>query len=295
MRNALATYHPAICFLLLVGAIVLTMVVRHPLYLAASLLLAASCYATTKGAHGFAKLSWMLPLLVLVILGNPVVNPLGNTVLFNYFGGRPYTLEALCYGVATGALVAAMFLWFGSFNAVLTTDKFSYLFRPIAPAASLVLTMVLRMVPSFQKKLHAFAQARECIGMAGEARTKKERVAAGSVLLSQLTSWALEGSQTTADSMQSRGYGLLGRTSYVNYRFASRDAVLGVAMAVLFVGAVVGLIQGAAYVEYIPAIVIPPTNPVTIAGLACFIAFLALPTVVNLSEQIVWRRSLSKI
>lgn len=295
MRTALDTYHPAICFLLLVGAIVLTMLVRHPLYLAASLLLAASCYASIKGVRAFTKLSWMLPLLVLVVLGNPIINPMGNTVLFTYFGGRTYTFEALCYGIATGVMVAAMFLWFGSFNAVITTDKLSYLFRHIAPAGTLVLTMVLRLVPNFQKRLRVFAQARACIGMAGEARTKKERIAAGSVLLSQLTSWALEGSQTTADSMQSRGYGLPGRTNYVNYRLTLRDMVLPALMAVLFVGAVAGLAQGAASVEYIPAIVIPPANPASIAAVVCFAGFLALPTVINLSERMAWRRSLSKI
>lgn len=295
MRNALATYHPALCFLLFTGAIVLTMVVRHPVYLGAALLLAASCYASIKGVHAFSKLSWMLPLLVLVIVGNPVVNPMGNTVLFTYFGGRPYTLEALCYGLATGTMVAAMFLWFGSFNAVITTDKLSYLFRHIAPAGTLVLTMVLRLVPNFQKKLHSFAQARECIGMAGETRTRKERVASGAVLLSQLASWALEGSQTTAESMQCRGYGLAGRTSYANFSFSARDMGLALVTLVLFVGAFVGLAQGAARVEYIPAIIIPPASPINLVGMACFVGLLAIPTIINLAERAAWYRSLSKI
>ena len=295
MRNALSTYHPALVFLLMAGVIVLTMVVRHPFYLATTFVLSLACYISIKGVHALAKFTWMIPLLILVVFGNPLVNTLGSTVLFTYFGGRPYTLEALLYGVAIGVMVASMFLWFGSFNALLSTDKISYLFRNIAPAGSLVVTMVLRMVPNFQKKLKSFAQARACIGMAGSTGTLKERARTGSTLLAKLATWALEGSQLTADSMQSRGYGLAGRTSYAHYSFTARDAVLALVAGILFVGAVAGLANGAARVEYIPNVVLPPLMAANMAGMACFVAFLALPSFINFVERVRWHISLSKI
>ena len=295
MRNALSTYHPALTFFLLLGAIVLTMVVRHPLYLAATLLLSIACYTSLQGARSLARFAWMLPLLVLVVFGNPLVNTLGSTVLFTYFGGRPYTLEALYYGIAIGVMVASMFFWFASFNELCSTDRISYLFRHIAPAASLVVTMVLRLVPNFQTKLKAFTQARACIGMSGETGSLKERAAAGSTLLSKLAAWALEASQQTADSMQSRGYGLSGRTSYARYSFTRRDAAVGLVAALLFVGVVAGLANGAASVEYIPELVLPPLSGGNVAGVACFAAFLALPAVLNYTERVRWHISLSKI
>lgn len=276
-------------------ALVLSMVVRHPLFLASAFLGALACYLTTKGANSLRKLGWMVPLLLLVTFGNPLINTMGDTVLFTYFGGRPYTFEALCYGLATASMVASMFLWFGCFNAVLTTDKLSYLFRNIAPAGALVLTMVLRLMPHFQKKIQQFSQARACIGRAAQTTTRKDRIASGSALLSMLTAWALEGSQETADSMQSRGFGLPGRTSYVNYRLTKRDIFLAAGVLSLFGFVVFGLAQGTASMEYIPAIVLPQLGAFGIAAWVGYTALLLLPTFINVSERVRWRVSLSKI
>lgn len=280
---------------MLVLAIVLSMVVRHPLFLVAAVVLATTCYLTTKGPRALKTMAWVVPLFVIVTAMNPLFNTMGDTVLFTYFGGRPYTFEALCYGAATAAMVVAMFLWFGSFNAVLTSDKISYLFRKVAPAAALVLTMVLRLVPSYQRKAGQFAAARACIGKSAGDGKWMDKVEHGASLLSMLTAWALEGSVITADSMRSRGYGLPGRTYYAIHRFSARDAVLAVVMAALFVGAATALVVGAAYVEYVPALSIPPVTGPAVFGMVCYVAFLALPTIVNVLEIVKWRISLSKV
>ena len=276
-------------------AIVLSMVVRHPVYLGISVVCAITCYATTKGPRALKAMSWAIPLFFAVALLNPIFNPMGATVLFTYLGGRVYTLESLCYGFVTAAMVVAMFLWFGCFNAVLTSDKISYLFRKIAPSAALVLTMVLRLVPSYQRKTSQFATARACIGKSVGADTWLQKVRNGTSLLSMLTAWALEGAVVTADSMRSRGYGLPGRTYYSLYRFTTRDVVVAAVMAVLFVGSVVGLTVGSAYVEFFPTIDIPPIASHAWLGVICYAAFLALPTVINLAEIAQWRISLSKV
>lgn len=295
MRSAFETYHPAICFWMFVLAIVLSMVVRHPVFLAASVVLAATCYATTKGPRALKLMAWVVPLFVLVTAMNPLFNPMGDTVLFTYLGGRTYTFESLCYGAATAAMVVAMFLWFGSFNAVLTSDKITYLFRKVAPAGALVLTMIMRLVPNYQKKTTAFATARACIGKSVGEGKWIDKVKNGSSLLSMLTSWALEGSVITADSMRSRGYGLPGRSYYSLYKFTVRDGVMAAVTGLLFVGAAVGLFVGAADVEYIPAISIPPITGLGMVGMVCYVAFLALPTIVNVVEQAKWRISLSRV
>lgn len=59
-----------------------------------------------------------------------------------------------------------MMLWFASFHLVMTSDKFTYLFGRAIPALSLVLTMVLRLVPSYRRKADALMTARACIGKA---------------------------------------------------------------------------------------------------------------------------------
>ena len=66
---------------------------------------------------------------------NPLFNTYGATLLFTYFD-RPYTLEALYYGAALAAVFVHMLLWFGCYNAVLTSDKFTSLFGNLIPALS---------------------------------------------------------------------------------------------------------------------------------------------------------------
>ena len=122
-----------------------------------------------------------------------------------------------------------------------------------------------------------------------------DKVKGGSTLLSMLTAWALEESVVTADSMRARGYGLPGRTHYAVYRFGLRDGVLAIVMGALLVGAVVGLANGGAAAEFVPAIRIVPLAGWGALGFACYSCFLLLPTIVNVLERARWRISLSRI
>jgi energy-coupling factor transport system permease protein len=46
-------------------------------------------------------------------------------------------------------MLAAVISWFSCYNAVMTSDKFVYLFGRVIPALSLILSMTLRFVPKF--------------------------------------------------------------------------------------------------------------------------------------------------
>ena len=136
---------------------------------------------------------------------NPVFNTRGDTVLFTCFGGRPYTLEALGYGLSTGSMFLTVVLWFSCYHVVMTSDKFLYLFGRFLPAVSMLLCMVLRFVPNLKAKAETIGNARRCIGKSPTDGTKREGLEHGTEILSVLTSWALEGAVVTADSMRSRG------------------------------------------------------------------------------------------
>ena len=56
-------------------------------------------------------------------------------------------------------------------------------------------------------------------------------------ILSILVTWILEDSIDTADSMNARGYGLNGRTSFSIYRLDKRDKII-LLIIVLFIGIV---------------------------------------------------------
>ena len=70
-------------------------------------------------------------------------------MLFYLKDGNPVTLESILYGVGSGIMLACVVSWFSVFHAVMTSDKFMYLFGKVIPAFSLLLSMCLRFVPRF--------------------------------------------------------------------------------------------------------------------------------------------------
>ena len=135
--------HPAVNFLFFAAAIVLTVVLFHPAYLLVSLVCGGAYYAALRRSRCGKTLSFLLLALVLVAAVNPIFNTLGDTVLFTLLG-RPYTWQALCYGLCSGLMFAAVSLWFLCGGIVMTSDKFTSLFGAVIPSISLVLVMVLR-------------------------------------------------------------------------------------------------------------------------------------------------------
>lgn len=295
MKDKFAAYHPAINFTFFIGAIVLGMFLLHPGFLACSLLLSIGYYLTVQGKKGLKFVSGMVFILVILSVINPLFNTLGETVLFTYFGRR-YTLEALIYGIVLAAMVVSLLAWFASYNAVMTSDKFLYLFGRMAPSMTLILTMVLRLVPSYKDKAVQMNGARRCIGKGTDEGSAREKTEHGMVLLSTLTSWALEGGVITADSMRSRGYGCGKRTTFSLYRFETKDKLMLAVMAVLFGIVVFCCANGAADVTYLPGFELPEEKRLyTITGLLAYFAFLAIPTAVNIWEELRWRSLRSKI
>lgn len=296
-QSVFSSLHPAIAFAFFAFAIALGMFVRHPAFQAVAVACSAACYLSIRGRAGGGAVVAMVPLFAALAVLNPLFNPMGDTVLFTYAGGRAYTWEAFAFGMSTGAMFTSMLLWFFSYSVVMTSDKFSYLFGGVAPALTLVLTMALRLIPTYQRRMSQLATARSCVGkgLGADGGGLLARVAAAGTLVSALATWAFEGAVTTSDSMRSRGYGSGPRTQFPSYRFDARDRALLAAMMLLAAVVLGCVLAGAADVAYLPAIVIPEFGPLAAAGLASYAAFLALPLIVNAKEALAWRISLSRI
>ncbi len=277
--------HPAVSFAYFMITVILSVVIQHPVYLCVSILSAMLLNISLQGGKSFGKLLVYLPVALAVALINPLFNTLGQTVLF-YFLGRPYTLEALVYGAVVGAMLLGMLLWFGAYNYVMTDDKFSYLFARLSPSLSLLLITVFRMIPKLQKKLTGIINARKCIGLGAQKQASvREKLSAGTAAISALTSWALEGGVVTADSMNSRGYGVGKRSCYQRYRLTGADIgvslVLLAALCMTFVSAFYGGINA----QFIPSLQIAP---VRIEGVLAYAVFLLTPAMLNWKEELMW-------
>ena len=129
----------------------------------------------------------------------------------------------MLYGAAAAVMLASVVLWFSSYNEVMTSDKFVYLFGRVIPALSLVLSMSLRFIPKFKAQMQTVSEAQACIGRDTKNGSVLRRVGNAVKIFSTLVTWSLENAIETADSMRSRGYGLPGRTAFSIYRFDDRD------------------------------------------------------------------------
>ena len=284
--DAFSKCHPAVNFLFFVGAIGFGVVLQHPAYVAVGIACSALYYLLLAGKSGWKLVAGMFPVVAFVALVNPLFNTEGQTVLFSLFG-KPYTLEALLYGAATGGIFAVMFLWFGCYNKVLTSDKFISLFGTRIPSLSLLLVMVLRMIPNLQRKARQILGARKSIGKgAGENDTNREKLTAGMRSVSALTDWALEGGIVTADSMRARGYGCARRTGFQIYRLTARDVLLLAGMVFLCVAV---LLAGNTTVTFTPALSVPAPG----WGLVAYLVFLLIPVGMRIWDSMQWRRAVS--
>ena len=291
MKDAFSKCHPAVNFIFFVGAIGLSVVILHPVYLIAGLVCGAIYYLLLNGKKGWKTIAALLPLFVGIAAINPLFNTLGATPLF-YLGNRPYTLEALWYGAAVSAMFVLVLLWFGCYNKVLTSDKFTSLFGSIIPSISLLLVMVLRMVPNFIGKTKQIIGVRKSIGKgAGEAATLKEKLADGMAVLDTLTGWALEGSIVTGDSMRARGYGAAKRSSFMIYRMTLTDWLVLAVMLLLLGLTIAAACLGQFAADFVPNLTIAPTS----WGVAAYTCYLLIPTVLHIKENVQWRISRSRI
>ena len=266
-----------------------SMCLMHPAYLAASLI-GAVCYCVYlrgQQAVRFAVLG-LLPMAVLAALINPAFNHEGATILTYLPSGNPLTLESILFGFAAAAMLAAVVLWFSSYNEIMTSDKFVYLFGRVIPALSLVLSMTLRFVPKFKAQMQTVSEAQRCVGRDFSNGSLLQRLKNAVKIFSVLLTWSMENAIETADSMRSRGYGLPGRTAFSIYRFDSRDrSALG---WLLFCGAYVasGWIAGGTRFRYYPTVKAAPVTPLTVSFALVYLALCLTPVLIDWWDGRVW-------
>lgn len=294
-QDAFSKLHPVVNLLFFIGAMAFGVILQHPVYLLAGIFASGVYYLFLNGRKGIKNILLMIPLFVFVTLFNPIVNTRGVTVLFTYLD-RPYTLEALIYGVAVAATFVLMLLWFGCYGKVLTGDKFTCLFGNLAPSLSLLLVMVFRLIPNLLQKAKQIIGVRSSIGKGtAEKSSLKDKLDSGITVIGALASWALEGSITTSDSMRSRGYGTSKRTSFMIYRMTKYDWLLSAVMLVLMSVVICFIANGGMNAEFLPERNIAPIDGKNAVGFAAYLCFLMIPSILNAKEAVQWRISKLKI
>ena len=266
------------------------MCLMHPVCLLFSLAGAVWYTARLRGTKALiGYLRWIIPMMVMAALVNPAFVHQGVTLLAYLPSGNPLTLESILYGLAASGMLLAALLWFSCVTAVLTTDKFVYLFGRIAPALGLVLSMTVRFVPRFAARFREVRAARRCLAPAGQEGLIA-RLRELAAVLSAMVSWSMENAMDTADSMKSRGWGLPGRTAYTVYRLTDRDRGLLLWLGLAGVFLLSCAASGAMDWRYYPTVRGSLTGVLPVSGQIVYLALCLTPVILNGWEAVQWKR-----
>lgn len=296
MDDAFSNYHPGVNFLYFSLIFGFSMVFMHPISLFVSFTASLIYSIELKGKKAFRKnLFFLLPTIVMTALINPVFNHEGATILGYLPTGNPLTLESIAYGLAAATLLGTIYSWFRSFNQIMSSDKFVYLFGRIIPGLSLILSMSLRFVPRFKAQIKVVSEAQRAIGRDVSNGSIFERIRHGITILSIMITWILENSIETADSMKSRGYGLPGRTAFSIYHFDQRDkkAIIGILLlgTYVFIGGLLGELSW----DYFPMMKGTPLSLYSISLWLAYFLLCIVPIIANRLEERQWKFTASKI
>ena len=278
-----SAFHPLASFLYFVSALCVTMFSRN-IVIAALSLAGAMLFYAVLGLRGGIWLYFII--FILTALSNPLFSHNGMTVLF-FLNGNQITLEAVIYGVYLGMMIMAVLMWFSCYNDVITSDKFLCLFGSVMPKAALIISMALRLVPSFISEGKEMLEIHSALLPSGKSAIK--RIKRYAAVFSCLITRSLEGAAERSDSMRARGYGKGKRVSYSRFRFKASDAIM-IAVSLLWI-VFMFFFGGTMEFNYYPEADPLKFNAAYIIAAVYFI----LPSLINLWGELKWRYLASRI
>lgn len=262
--------HPLLNFIYFTVVIGVTMFSNHPVILFTSFITAWFYSIILKGKKAMRfNVLVLLPIILIAVLLNTLNVHNGVTVLF-YLNGNRITLEAIVFGLVQGIMLSSIMIWFTCFSTVVTEDKFIYLFGRVAPVIALTISMILRFIPLIKNRFHEISAAQKCMGRRKNGKNIIYRIRQFGKEVSILIAWSLEASIESADSMESRGYGLRGRTSYHLFRLTKKECLILTFMLILGVICIICCAMGYTNIYYYPKILIPQLSFIEGVSIASF-------------------------
>lgn len=295
--SAIEELHPVVPAVYFAGALGFAMAAFQPVFLGLALLIGLAYGVYLRGTNDVLKsLSWQVPLVLVVVVINPLVGSQGRTVLFEVFG-RTVALEKLLYGVCMGELLIASLAWFSNAARVMTIEKVTALTGRVAPVVGTTLSMATRLVPLFVRRaalIDEVAKANTVAGGSGAVegigRFARMKAAVGDVSrrVSVLMGWGMEDSLTAADSMLCRGWGSGARhTTYKRMRFTAVDGAALAVVVALFAVACAGCVQVCGTFNFYP--VMGPWAGDAWWAYVAYAAYLLLPLLFEGGAKLIWK------
>lgn len=225
--------HPALGLVYYLLVLSLIIIVKHPIELAIlyiALIFEYLFLAELKGENDKSKVirQIFMPFFIALISGllNALFRHYGRLEIFQLDNGYKMTWDSLIDGAQGGFRFALSILALKQMYDNLDSNKILYLFKPIFPSFSLLLNLIFTFFPRLLREGKDLITVNK-LSLADKDLNKKAKWQNRADIIAKLSSFSLENSIETADSMQARGYGLKSeKTSYKLYHWSRKDTFL---------------------------------------------------------------------
>ena len=288
--SSFGAMHPWTNFVYIVLVLVITMFTMNPVILAVSYVGSLALGIYMQGSS-FIKKNVMItiPVVIFSVLIQPIFNHSGVTPVF-YINDNMVCLENIIYGAVISLLLIAVIQWCSVAASYLSSEKMMYLFGSFIPSVGMIFSMILRMIPLMHKRYRQIHEAR--MGLRGvEAKENIfEKIGHFASEFSTLITWSLESSMETSMSMESRGYGLKGRTSFNRFRFTLKDTFTIIIMIVCFMLAIIPIAGRKLAVYYLPMIYFTKLGAQGVLAVAVFAILTIIPMIIEITGNVQYKK-----
>lgn len=288
--SAFAAMHPWTNFIYIALVLVITMFTMNPVILAVSYVGSLALGIYLQGST-FIKKNIMItiPVVIFSVVIQPVFNYSGITPVF-YINDNMVCLENIIYGAVISVLLISVIQWCSVAASYLSSEKMMYLFGSFIPSVGMIFSMILRMIPLMRKRYRQIHEAQMGLRGAGNRNGIFEKIGHFTNEFSTLITWSLESSMETSISMESRGYGLKGRTSFNRFRFTLKDAFTIIIMLVCFVMAIIPIAGRKLAVYYLPIIYFTKLGIEGVLAVAAFVILTVIPMIIEITGNVQYKR-----
>lgn len=214
-------YHPFVITLFFFTLVGLNTIFSHP-FLHLFFLFVSWFYMRSFPSISLQKQIRMnLFFMLLTCITNPIFQGRGIYILC-YIGNRAITLEALCYGLDFGCMLAGTMNLLKVYSYIIHTDQILYLITRISKNAAIIFSLSLQQ---FQRLRHQYEELKIARSLLYQPTSWLTKAKESTDIVSSLITWLMETSVDTSISMKSRGYGNEKRTHYTKYTIESRDQI----------------------------------------------------------------------
>jgi len=290
MNGGMQMMHPIVIVSYYGGLGLLCMIQLHPLFLFVALAVLLVQVWLSGAWRQLREWRWAYVIMALTILiWNPLFSHRGDRILF-YIKDTPIVLESIIYGFTMMLLVLCVLVMFLSYNALMGSLKFLYIFSRISPRIAVMTAMAVRFVPLLRRRLATIIDVQRTRGISLRQGSLAERLKNGARLLQIALVWSLEEAMHTADALAAKGYGTGPRTSYDPYRFDQRDRATLAVSILLNLLCLVGWLNGYGVMAIYPSLDDRMMdNGLEWVQLFIFISYLIIPLIIEGREKLRWR------